>query len=56
MGTLLLDPHNITITTGADSGHDGGFTAIGDDSVINATTLLRRLLGRRILAMRLTRG
>ncbi len=35
-GTLLLDPYNVTISTGADT---GGFTASGNDSVINATTL-----------------
>jgi filamentous hemagglutinin family protein len=35
-GNLLLDPYNITISNDADS---GGFTATGDDSVINVGTL-----------------
>jgi len=35
-GDLLLDPYNITISTGADT---GGFTATADDSVINVNTL-----------------
>ncbi len=39
-GTLLLDPYNITISNGADT---GGFTANADDSVINATTLVGAL-------------
>ncbi len=39
-GTLLLDPYNVTISDGADT---FGFTAGGDDSVINATTLLTAL-------------
>ena len=39
-GTLLLDPYNVTISDGTDT---SGFTAAGDDSVINATTLLTAL-------------
>ena len=35
-GTLLLDPYNVIISSGADT---GGFTATGDDSVINVGTL-----------------
>jgi|GEM_PF-294863 len=39
-GTLLLDPYNVTISTGGDT---SGFTATSDDSIINATTLLTAL-------------
>jgi len=39
-GTLLLDPYNILISNGADT---GGFTASADDSVINAATLQNAL-------------
>lgn len=35
-GDLLLDPYNITVSTGADT---GGFTAGADDSIINVSTL-----------------
>ena len=35
-GDLLLDPYNVTISTGTDT---GGFTAGADDSVINVNTL-----------------
>ncbi|MFC6747410.1 hypothetical protein ACFQFG_24765 [Methylobacterium persicinum] len=41
-GTLLLDPHNVTISGDADKA-SSGFTASGDDSIINATTLLTAL-------------
>ena len=41
-GTLLLDPYNITISTSPDS-NQSNFTATGDNSVINATTLLTAL-------------
>ncbi len=37
-GDLLLDPYNITISTGANSGNNG-FTANANNSVINVTTL-----------------
>ncbi|MCB4805494.1 filamentous hemagglutinin family protein [Methylobacterium brachiatum] len=40
-GTLLLDPYNVTISSGASTGT--GFTATGNDSVINATTLQNAL-------------
>ncbi|WP_252120410.1 beta strand repeat-containing protein [Symbiopectobacterium purcellii] len=36
-GNLLLDPHNVIISSAADTG--GGFSASADDSVINANTL-----------------
>ena len=49
-GTLLLDPYNVTISSGADSNADTTsnagtttFTATGTNSVINATTLLTEL-------------
>ena len=38
-GTLLLDPYDVTISTGADGNHDASFTATGNSSVINTTTL-----------------
>jgi filamentous hemagglutinin family protein len=41
-GTLLLDPYNVTISNDADSSQSG-FTATGDDSVINVTTLQNQL-------------
>jgi filamentous hemagglutinin family protein len=41
-GTLLLDPHNLTISKGADSGMNG-FVANADDSVLNVTTLTNQL-------------
>jgi filamentous hemagglutinin family protein len=41
-GTLLLDPYDVTITSGAHS-TGGGFTATANGSVINATTLLTAL-------------
>ncbi|TNC09919.1 filamentous hemagglutinin N-terminal domain-containing protein, partial [Methylobacterium terricola] len=42
LGTLLLDPYNITISSGTDT-NQAGFTATGTDSVINSTTLLTAL-------------
>ncbi|WP_445489499.1 beta strand repeat-containing protein [Rhodopseudomonas sp. RCAM05734] len=39
-GTLLLDPYNVIISNGADT---GGFDATSNDSVINATTLMTAL-------------
>ncbi|WP_296746695.1 MBG domain-containing protein, partial [Mesorhizobium sp.] len=39
-GDLLLDPYNVTISNGADT---GGFTAGANDSVINVTTLQNQL-------------
>ncbi|POR43538.1 GLUG motif-containing protein [Methylobacterium sp. V23] len=41
-GTLLLDPYDVTITSGAQT-TGGGFTATANGSVINATTLLTAL-------------
>ncbi|MCW0198964.1 MBG domain-containing protein [Sphingopyxis sp.] len=41
-GTLLLDPYDITISSGADS-NASGFTATGADSVINVATLTNAL-------------
>ncbi|MFM2485430.1 beta strand repeat-containing protein [Celerinatantimonas yamalensis] len=41
-GTLLLDPYNVTISSDADN-TSSGFTATGDDSVINVTTLQNAL-------------
>ncbi|MGY5776270.1 MBG domain-containing protein [Rhizobium sp. LEGMi135b] len=41
-GNLLLDPYNVTISTGADS-NSSGFTASGNDSIINVTTLTNAL-------------
>ena len=38
LGTLLLDPYNLTISDAADSGMSG-FSASGDDSVLNVNTL-----------------
>ncbi|HEU4460341.1 MAG TPA: MBG domain-containing protein [Methylibium sp.] len=40
-GTLLLDPRNVTISTGANTG--AGFTAAADNTVINTTTLATAL-------------
>ncbi|MEN7538773.1 filamentous hemagglutinin N-terminal domain-containing protein, partial [Aurantiacibacter flavus] len=41
-GDLLLDPYNVTISNDPDS-NQSGFTASGDDSVINVTTLQNAL-------------
>lgn len=41
-GTLLLDPYNVTISSGTDA-NQTGFAATGNDSVINATTLQNAL-------------
>ncbi|WP_170182160.1 MBG domain-containing protein [Phreatobacter stygius] len=41
-GTLLLDPYNVTISNDPDS-NQSGFTATGDNSVINAGTLQNQL-------------
>lgn len=46
-GTLLLDPYNITISGAADS-NQSGFTATGNESVINATTLTAALAGANV--------
>ncbi|UVK50888.1 filamentous hemagglutinin N-terminal domain-containing protein [Mesorhizobium sp. AR02] len=39
-GDLLLDPYNVTISNGSDT---GGFTASSNDSVINVATLQNQL-------------
>ncbi|WP_298621958.1 YDG domain-containing protein [uncultured Zoogloea sp.] len=41
-GTLLLDPYNLTISSGADT-IASGFDADGDDSVLNVATLQNAL-------------
>ncbi|OCJ00564.1 filamentous hemagglutinin [Rhizobium sp. AC27/96] len=42
-GNLLLDPYNVTISTGTGSNTDGGFNATGNDSIINVNTLTNAL-------------
>ncbi len=44
-GDLLLDPYNVTISTGTNT---SGFTASGNDSVINVTTLQNALAGANV--------
>ncbi|HEY9063422.1 MAG TPA: MBG domain-containing protein, partial [Burkholderiaceae bacterium] len=39
VGELLLDPYNVTISSGANSNHNAAFTATGNSSVVNTTTL-----------------
>jgi filamentous hemagglutinin family protein len=46
-GTLLLDPYNVTISSGAGS-NASGFTATGENSVINVTTLQTALSGANV--------
>jgi filamentous hemagglutinin family protein len=47
-GTLLLDPYNVTISSAADA-NQSGFTATGDDSFINSTTLQNALAGANVV-------
>ncbi len=47
-GELLLDPFNVTISTGADSNHNGSFMATGNSSVIKTTTLQTALAGANV--------
>ncbi|HZR90535.1 MAG TPA: filamentous hemagglutinin N-terminal domain-containing protein [Bradyrhizobium sp.] len=47
-GTLLLDPYDVTISTGADSNYDASFTATGNSSVINTTTLQNALASANV--------
>ncbi|WP_178130912.1 MBG domain-containing protein [Reyranella sp. CPCC 100927] len=47
-GTLLLDPYNVTISNGANS-NQVGFTAVGNDSVINVTTLQTALATANVM-------
>ncbi|MET3602066.1 MBG domain-containing protein [Martelella mangrovi] len=46
-GSLLLDPYNVTISNAADQ-TSSGFTASGDNSVINVTTLQNALAGANV--------
>lgn len=46
-GTLLLDPYNVTISSGTGS-NATGFTATGNDSVINVATLQTALAGANV--------
>jgi filamentous hemagglutinin family protein len=46
-GNLLLDPYNVTISTGT-ANNAAGFTATGNDSVINAATLQSALSGANV--------
>ncbi len=50
-GTLLLDPSDITISTGANDADDdgiGGFTGSADSSVLNTTTLQNALASNNV--------
>ncbi|WP_235582327.1 filamentous hemagglutinin N-terminal domain-containing protein, partial [Rhizobacter sp. Root1221] len=47
-GELLLDPYNITISTGTDNNHDASFTATGNSSVIKTTTLQAALASANV--------
>jgi len=47
-GELLLDPFNVTISTGADSNHNASFTATGNSSVIKTTTLQTALASANV--------
>ncbi|MGV0908543.1 MBG domain-containing protein [Martelella sp. FOR1707] len=46
-GSLLLDPYNVTISNG-DNQTSSGFTASGDNSVINVATLQTALAGANV--------
>jgi filamentous hemagglutinin family protein len=46
MGSLLLDPYDVTISTGPDTG--SGFTATANDTNINVTTLTTALTGAAV--------
>nr|WP_244629527.1 MBG domain-containing protein [Martelella limonii] len=46
-GSLLLDPYNVTISNAADQ-TSSGFTASGNDSVINVATLQNALAGANV--------
>jgi filamentous hemagglutinin family protein len=46
-GNLLLDPYNVTISSGTAS-NSSGATATGNDSVINVTTLQDALAGANV--------
>ncbi|WP_377299505.1 MBG domain-containing protein [Rhizobium sp. SGZ-381] len=46
-GTLLLDPYNITISS-ASASNSSGFSATGNDSIINVKTLETALAGANV--------
>ncbi|MBB6489313.1 YDG domain-containing protein [Rhizobium lusitanum] len=46
-GNLLLDPYNVTISTATDS-NSSGFTATGNDSIINVNTLTNALASANV--------
>ncbi|WP_018388015.1 GLUG motif-containing protein [Ancylobacter sp. FA202] len=54
-GTLLLDPYNLTISNAADSTMSG-FSANGDDSVLNVTTLTNALATANVVVTTGTGG
>ncbi|MEP6873684.1 MAG: filamentous hemagglutinin N-terminal domain-containing protein, partial [Burkholderiales bacterium] len=47
-GELLLDPFDVTISTGSDSNHNASFTATGNSSVIKTTTLQTALASANV--------
>nr|WP_050781049.1 autotransporter-associated beta strand repeat-containing protein [Bradyrhizobium sp. ORS 278] len=47
-GTLLLDPYNVTISSGSDTNHDASFAATGSGSIINVTTLQNALASANV--------
>lgn len=48
MGSLLLDPYNLTISSDADYGLLGSFTSDQPDSILNVSTLLTALGGGNV--------
>ncbi|WP_137935230.1 MBG domain-containing protein [Mesorhizobium comanense] len=51
-GTLLLDPYNVTISSGTDTlGSGPGFTANANNSVINVATLQAALAGANVIVL-----
>jgi filamentous hemagglutinin family protein len=51
-GTLLLDPRNVVISSGTDSGGaiaSGTYTPSADDSILNVTTLLTALASGNVV-------
>jgi hypothetical protein len=47
-GTLLLDPFDVTISSAADA-NQSGFSATGNDSIINVTMLQNALAGANVI-------
>jgi filamentous hemagglutinin family protein len=47
-GDLLLDPYNLTISSGTGTGTTGSFDASADDSVLNVTTLQNALASANV--------